>query len=120
MGIRSMLKNLSTPVEELDAERLRVFCTGRGHTCIRDMEARTEVTVVGEITSLRIVPHQGSPWLEATVTDGSGNLIVMWTGRRSIAGVSPGKRLAISGRALPADASNRRLKIMNPAYELLA
>jgi hypothetical protein len=73
---------------------------------------------MGEIASLRIVPRAGSPSLEATLTDGSGSLLVVWTGRRKIAGVAPGKRLVISGRGAPQGPKNR-LMILNPRYELL-
>ena len=101
MGIRTLLQRLSTPVEALDAEQLRAFCAERGQVSIRDIAPRTEVTVVGEISSVRVVPRSGSPWLEATMSDGDESLVVMWTGRRSIAGITPGKRLAVKGRALP-------------------
>ena len=119
MGIRSLLQKLSTPVGQVDAENLRAYCAQKGQMAIRDIPARTEVTVVGQISSIRIVPHTGSPWLEATMSDGNDSLVVMWTGRRSIAGVAPGKRLVVKGRALPVGRGSKRLKMMNPAYELL-
>lgn len=120
MGIRSFAKRLSTPVSDLDAEKLRAFCVERGHVVsIADLPPRTEVTVVGEISSVRIVPHDGSPWLEATISDGRDSIIAMWTGRRSIAGVSPGRRLLVSGRAMPIRPGAKRMKLMNPTYELL-
>ena len=121
MGLRSFAKRLSTPVSDLDAEKLRAFCVDHGHAvAIADLPPRTEVTVVGEISSVRIVPHDGSPWLEATISDGQDSIIAMWTGRRSIAGVSPGKRLVISGRAMPIRPGGKRMKLMNPTYELLS
>ena len=120
MGIRSFAKRLSTPVSDLDAEKLRAFCLERGcAVAISELPPRTEVTVVGEISSVRIVPHDGSPWLEATISDGSDSIIAMWTGRRAIPGVTPGKRLLISGRAMPIRPGAKRMQIMNPTYELL-
>ena len=53
------------------------------------------------------------------MSDGDDSLVVMWTGRRAIAGVAPGRRLAVKGRALPLAPGSRRLKMLNPAYELL-
>jgi len=119
MVLKKLFQRYTTPVSELDAERLRKFCsTKEGVTPIAELGPRTDGTVVGEIGSLRIVPRAGSPSLEATISDGSGSLVVVWTGRRKIAGVAPGKRLVISGRGSPSGPKNR-LMILNPRYELL-
>ncbi len=120
MPFRKLLQELTKPVAELDKERLRTFCTGLpGVTPIGDCRPREEITVAGEISSMRIVPRAGSPSLEATVGDGSGMLVVVWTGRRRIAGISPGRRLLLSGRGT--DQGGRgRILLMNPRYELLA
>lgn len=119
MPLKKLFKSLTTPVSELDAERLRKFCESRpGAVPIVDLPPRVEGTVVGEITSLRIVPRAGSPSLEATITDGTGSLLVVWSGRRKIAGVAPGKRLVVSGRGA-ATGPKGRLLIFNPSYELL-
>jgi len=119
VAFKKLFKNLTTPVNELDVERLRKFCeTKEGVTPIAELGPRQEGTVVGEIASMRIVPRAGSPSLEATITDGSGSLLVVWTGRRKIAGVVPGKRLVVSGRGAPSG-PKARLMIFNPRYELL-
>ena len=119
MVLKNLFKNLTTPVTQLDAERLRKFCESRpGAVSITDLPPRVEGTVVGEITSLRIVPRAGSPSLEATITDGTGSVLLVWTGRRKIAGVVPGKRLVVSGRGAPTGPKGRLL-IFNPSYELL-
>ena len=121
MALKKFLHQLTAPVAELDSERLREFCSSLpGVVPIADARSRQQVSVVGEITSLRIVPRAGSPSLEATVSDGTGSLVAVWTGRRRIAGVTPGKRLVISGRGAPEPGSGRnRLLILNPSYELL-
>ena len=117
---RKLLQNLTVPVSELDKVQLRSFCTNLpGVTPIGDCSPRQEITVAGEISSLRIVPRAGSPSLEATVNDGSGVLVVVWTGRRRIAGVAPGKRLLLSGRGTD-QGGRKRILLMNPRYELLA
>jgi hypothetical protein len=119
VALKKLFKNLTTPVTQLDAERLRKFCESRqGVVSIVDLPPRLEGTVVGEITSMRIVPRAGSPSLEATISDGTGSLVVVWTGRRKIAGVAPGKRLVLSGRGA-ATGPKGRLLIFNPSYELL-
>ena len=119
MALKNLFKNLTTPVTQLDAERLRKFCENRpGTVSIVELPPRVEGTVVGEITALRIVPRAGSASLEATVSDGTGSLLVVWTGRRKIAGVAPGKRLVLSGRGA-ATGPKGRLLMFNPSYELL-
>jgi hypothetical protein len=120
VALKKTLQRLRAPVKELDGERLREFCSAHPTaTAINDLQAREEATVIGEITSLRIVPQRdGSPWLEATISDGTGSLIAMWTGRRRIAGVRPGQRLLIMGRG-SGSGTGGRLMMLNPAYELL-
>ena len=119
MAFRKLLHRLTVPDAELDRERLRQFCEGQpGVIAIGEAEARKEITVAGEISSLRIVPRAGTPSLEATVSDGTGSLVIVWTGRRHIAGVAPGKRLVVSGRGTPQGARSR-LTLLNPRYELL-
>lgn len=118
-AFRKLKDFLTTSDADLDRVRLGAFCRGLpGVTPIGDAAPRQEVTVAGEISSLRIVPRAGSPSLEATVTDGSGSLVVVWTGRRRIPGVAPGKRLVLSGRGSPQGAGGR-LMVLNPRYELL-
>jgi hypothetical protein len=114
------LKKLRTPVEEHDRAKLVDFCSSvEGATPIAEVEPRAYATVVGEITSVRIVPKtDGSPWLEATVKDGTGAMVAMWTGRRRMSGVRTGRRLKLSGRGAPSGTASR-LKVLNPEYELL-
>ena len=119
MAFKKLLQRIKTSDADLDRERLRQFCADLpGVTPIGDAEPRQEVTVAGEISSLRIVPRAGTPSLEATVNDGSGSLVVVWTGRRNIPGVAPGKRLVLSGRGTP-QGNGGRLTVFNPRYELL-
>jgi hypothetical protein len=120
MALKKLLHKLTAPVTELDEERLREFCaTQQGVVSIAAVVPRREATVVGEISSVRIVPRRdGSPWLEATVTDGTGYLVAMWTGRRRIAGIRPGQRLVLTGRSSPTGPGGRPL-VYNPLYELL-
>jgi hypothetical protein len=119
MALKKMFQRLTTPVHELDKERLRAFACGIDAAVdICDAGPRQEVTVAGVIKYTRIVPRpDGSPWLEATVDDGSGTIVVMWTGRRKIAGVRPGQRVLITGRGSP-NGPGGRLLFYNPRYEL--
>jgi hypothetical protein len=119
MGVREILRGLSTPMEDLDEERLREFCSGHpGAVPIGQVRPREPVTVVGEVVSVRVVPKAGTSWLEATVSDGSDRIVVRWTGRRRLPGVEPGRRLVLTGRA-SATGPGGRMLVMNPRYELL-
>src|SRR5688500_18575949 len=121
MALKKVFRRLTTPVHELDKAQLRDFCTAiPGTIPIAEAKARDEVSVAGEIKYVRIVPRpDGSPWLEATVDDGTGSLTVMWTGRKKIAGVRPGQRVVVTGRGSP-NGPGGRLLIYNPRYELRA
>lgn len=118
MTLKGRLQNLRSTTEELGRAQLRDYCVGcPGVTPIAEIEPRQEVSAVGEISSLRIVPRAGGPSLEATITDGTGTIIASWTGRRQIAGVSPGRRLIVHGRANPCGPAGRMV-VFNPSYEL--
>ena len=121
MALNKAFRRLRAPTKQLDQERLRKFCADcPGSQPIAEVEPRTETTVAGEITCVALVPRpDGSPWMEATMSDGTGSLRVLWTGRRRIAGIKPGQRLMVSGRCLPKGPKGHLL-IYNPKYELLA
>lgn len=119
MTLKRLLRQLRTSPSEFDIEHLRTFCqTLPGMVPIGEAKPRQEISVVGQISSLRIVPRAGSPSVEAAISDGTGCLVVVWTGRRQIAGISPGRRLVVQGRASPGTGDNR-LYLYNPRYELL-
>jgi hypothetical protein len=119
MGLKNRLQGLRTPAEEIARAQLEEFCGNcPGVVPIAEVRPRQEVSAAGEIRSLRIVPRAGGPSLEATVTDGTGTIIASWTGRRQIAGISPGRRLIIHGRANPCGPAGRMV-LFNPTYELL-
>jgi len=117
MGLFSKLR---TPIAEDDRVKLAEFCSHvEGAVPIATVKPREYVTVVGEITSVRIVPKaDGSPWLEATIKDGTGAVVAMWTGRRRMPGVRTGRKVKLAGRGAPSGTAGR-LKVLNPEYELL-
>jgi hypothetical protein len=119
MALKNVLHRLTASMSELDQEKLREFCSGHAQcSSISEAQPRQEVSLVGEIKTVRIVPRAGSPSLEATISDGSGSMVAVWTGRRRIAGIAPGKRLMINGRGAPIGPAGRLL-FYNPRYELL-
>jgi len=117
VAFKKMVERLTRPVEEVDDEQLAAFCDSRLLTPMDAIEARHRVRVGGEVRSVRIVPRAGAPALEVTVSDGRGAVVGVFLGRRKIAGLSPGRRVAIEGMAAR---DGKRYLVFNPVYELLA
>ncbi|MDP9019397.1 MAG: OB-fold nucleic acid binding domain-containing protein [Actinomycetota bacterium] len=118
MGLRRRLRTLSASVDDLDHERLstRFRAVEPGHTELGDCPERCRVRVAGEVTSLRLVSRSGSASLEATVDDGTGRVRAVFTGRRAIRGLDPGRGVVLEGVARR---ERGRLTLVNPAYTLL-
>lgn len=117
MPFKKMVERLTKPTAELDREQLTQFCDARQLAAMDTLAARRPVKVGGEVRSIRIVPRAGAPALEVTVSDGRGAVVAVFLGRRRIAGITPGRRVALEG--VVARDGNRAL-ITNPAYELLS
>ena len=82
---------------------------------IHSLPVRRRVRVVGEITAARVVPRASTQWLELTVDDGSGSIIAMYTGRRRIPGLQPGRVIEFEG--VLRHERGRRV-MLNPLYTL--
>lgn len=123
MALKNFLHKLASPDADAEARPAgKASHEGSppraGVVAIRDVVPRQQSTIVGEIISVQVVPRAGAAWLEVTVSDGTGKLVAMWTGRREIAGITEGQRLVLSGRAAPSGPGGRLL-LYNPRYELL-
>jgi hypothetical protein len=115
--IRRAVHRITTQAHDLDAEDLQRQGDKVGATPLASCVDRTPVTVFGTIRSLTIRPRAGTPALEAELVDGADVVTLVWLGRRTIAGIEPGRQLRASGRITTGE--GRRL-IYNPRYELLA
>ncbi|MCQ4083029.1 OB-fold nucleic acid binding domain-containing protein [Streptomyces sp. RB6PN25] len=112
---RRMLSRFSSTQEELQSQELQQETAAVGCTPIRQCQDREVVTVTGTLRAVTLRPRAGVPALEAQLFDGSAALDVVWLGRRSIAGIEPGRKIIASGRV----ALNRgRPVLFNPKYEL--
>ena len=85
-------------------------------TPIGDARARVRARFEGQIRRIRIQPQAAVPTLEIVVEDDSGRLSALFMGRRGIAGMECGGRLAIEGTPV---STERGLTLYNPAYDLL-
>jgi RecG-like helicase len=117
MALRKMVERLTKPVEDQDREKLIEFCDQQQGTHLDELQPRSFARVVGEVTSVRVVPRAGAPSLEVTVNDGRGQLVAVFFGRRKLAGLHPGRRIAVEGVVAHA---HQRNYLFNPVYELLA
>lgn len=116
MGMRDKLRGLRADTQEIEKGRLGVRYAGIGATTIAEAPLRRRTTIAGEITSIRVVPHAGSPWLELSVNDGTGLAVAVFTGRRDIPGLGPSKGVVLDGVARQ---ERNHIVLLNPAYRLL-
>jgi hypothetical protein len=116
MGLRDLKKRLTATVEELDDQRLQQRFHGIGLTPIGEVQLRVPIRVGGEVQRIRMVPRAGSPSLEVLISDGTGDVVAVFTGRRSIGGIEHGRAMLVEGVAFKERARN---VIVNPAYTLL-
>ena len=101
---------------EMHERELRRTYADSDSTRISDAPDRERVRLRGTLRTVTLRPRGGVPALEAELTDGSGVLLVVWLGRRRIAGIAPGRAIQIEGRIGSADGG----RIMyNPRYELI-
>ncbi len=87
-----------------------------GATPIASAHWRQRVTLVGRVRSVRLAPQHDAPTLELILVDGSGSISVIFLGRRAIAGIGVGTRMAVEGTV---GVHKNRLAIMNPSDTLL-
>jgi len=78
---------------------------------------REHVLIAGRVRALRVQPLRGVPTLECTLVDGTGEMVIVFLGRRQLAGVRIGTRMAVEGRVGVHQGTEA---IINPTYELQA
>ena len=116
MGLRDLTKRLKVDAKTLDAERLQKRFDSFDAIPIDELPARTRTRICGEVKRMRIAPRQGIPALEVVVSDGTGDAVAVFTGRRAIGGIEHGRAMMIEGVAR--DERGRRI-MLNPAYTLI-
>ena len=86
-------------------------------TDIADAVPRRPMRIRGQVVRMRARPTSGVPALAVTISDATGSVTAVWTGRRAIGGISLGRRLIIEGVGCRV---GERLEFTNPTYTLLA
>ena len=75
------------------------------------------VRISGEVRSVRVRSQHDSPQLELVVADATGSISLVFLGRRQIAGLHVGSRVAATATV---GVFQNRLAMLNPSYELLS
>ena len=114
--LRRAVRRFTAQTHELEAEDLKHRAENAGAQPVAECVDRMPATVFGTVRALTIRPRAGTPALEAELYDGSGVVTLVFVGRRTIAGIEPGRRMRATGRVTTNE--GRRL-IFNPRYELL-
>lgn len=96
--IRHLLERLNESDETRLAEETRSWAdTVEGSVRIADAPLRQPVRIAGVIRRMTVLPMQGKEALQALVSDGTGEVTIVFMGRRGIGGLSLGKRVVVEG-----------------------
>ena len=71
----------------------------------------------GRVRSVRVQPRAGVPSLECTIADASGQLMLVFQGRRRVPGIEPGARLVVEGMV---GERGRFTAMVNPLFWILS
>ena len=114
---RRFFNRMAESDEQRYAEEIQGWCDAvPGTVRIADAASRARVKVAGVVRRITVRPLEGHESLEALLYDGTGELTVVWMGRRSIPGLNLGTRLVVEG--MVADQRGER-RIVNPAFEFV-
>ena len=116
--VRRFFRRMAESDEQRYAEEIAAWAAKvPGAVRIRDAQPRSKVKLAGVVRRITVRPIEGSESLEALLDDGTGEVRVVWMGRRSIKGLNLGTRLIVDG-LLAEHQSERRL--VNPTFEFAA
>ena len=99
MGVlRRLLDRLNESDETRLAEETRAWAdTVEGSVRIAEAPLRQPVKIAGVIRRMTVLPMEGKEALQALVSDGTGEVTVVFMGRRGIGGLTLGKRVVVEG-----------------------
>jgi RecG-like helicase len=86
-----------------------------GSVRIAEAPLRHRVRIAGVIRRLTVFPMQDNESLEAVVSDGTGEVVIRFMGRRAIGGLTLGTRVVVEG-VMSEQRGVRRM--INPILEL--
>jgi hypothetical protein len=113
-----LIEKLGRPPEDVRAENLRRWASSvSGATPIAKLAAKERYRIAGVIQNIRIDPREGHGSIEATIIDGSGQMIVKWFGKPTKSGIRLGVGLIVEG--VVGRSPDGELQVLNPEYELV-
>ena len=110
-----LIQRLTRSRAQQEAHELQRENVDRACLSICDCAPGSTVTIAGTVRAMSIRPRSQVPSLEIDLYDGTGSVRVVWLGRRRILGISPGRRLIVSGRLNQVAGEPI---VYNPRYEL--
>jgi RecG-like helicase len=115
--VRRSLRRMAESDEQRLAEEIEVWASSvSGTTRIEDVPLRSRAKVAGVVRRITVRPVEGYESLEALLSDGTGEIEVVWMGRRSIPGLSLGTRVVVDG--VVGETRGQR-RMVNPTFEFL-
>jgi RecG-like helicase len=107
---------------ESDEERMAAEVTAWSETMpgtvrIGEAPKRDRVKIAGVIKRITVFPMQDHESLEAVVSDGTGEITVVFMGRRGITGLSLGTRVVVEGVL---GEQRGHVRMINPRLEFSA
>lgn len=109
-------KRLTSSDEQLDADALTEESDASGATHAHICRQGDKVMLQGRLRYVDLRPTDALATLVAELYDGTDAVQLIWLGRRSIAGVEPGRLIKVRGRVAIRDGQK---VIYNPEYDLL-
>ena len=114
-GVRRLFVRVTESDEQRLGEEIQAWASAVPSAVpIADAPSRTRVKLAGVVRRITVHPEHGLEALEALLYDGTGEVSVMWMGRRSIHGLNLGTRLVVDG--VIADQRQGR-RMVNPSFE---
>lgn len=115
---RRFLRRMAESDEQrLDEETREWAGKVPGTVPIAGAPSRSRAKVAGVVRRITVRPLEGYESLEALVSDGTGEMSIVWMGRRSMPGLSLGTRIVVEG-VVGEHGTSRRM--VNPSFEFSA
>jgi RecG-like helicase len=117
-GVRRFFHRMAESDEKRLREEIQAWASRiPGAAAIAEAPTRTPVKLAGVVKRITVHPEHGLEALEALLTDGTGEMSVLWMGRRSIPGLTLGTRVVVEG-VVGEQRQGRRM--VNPSFEFTA